>query len=235
MQDSFNARMQGQSPASITKQKTGKGWMILSVILFILLIGGGVFAGMIIVKGNRDTNKLSEVENELQEKDAKIAELESNNKQIQAGDTIRIADTGIYLRYPTTIKNMSYTINYGFTSSDIKNKPAISIDFTGYKSDMELQNILDFANINNWSLASLNIYSKSDDYKSCDELKADKNVSSADSADCNHVYVDDYYYIQLNTPQNLIYDDEHMQKIELETTNVFIEWLSDPDTYITKR
>ena len=76
MQDSFDARMQGQTPATVKPAKSGKGWMILSIVLLVVMIAGGVFAGMIIMKGNRDTNRLSEVENQLKEKEAKIEELE---------------------------------------------------------------------------------------------------------------------------------------------------------------
>ena len=75
-QDSFDARLQGQKPESIAKAKTGKGWMICSIVLLVILIGVSVFGGMIIAKGNRDTNRLSEVEAQLKEKDAKIAEIE---------------------------------------------------------------------------------------------------------------------------------------------------------------
>ena len=89
MQDSFDARMQGQVP-EVVKRKSSKGWMICSVILLFIMIGGGIFAGTIIAKGDRDTNKLSEVEQQIKEKDDKIAELEKKIESLSNptdGDT----------------------------------------------------------------------------------------------------------------------------------------------------
>ena len=60
--------------------KSNKVWMISTIILAFVLVVGGAFAAMIIIKGNRDTNRLSEVEQLLKEKDAKIAELEKKNQ-----------------------------------------------------------------------------------------------------------------------------------------------------------
>ena len=82
MQDSFDSRMKGNSPVS-TKSNSDKGWMFCSIALLVILIGAGVFGGIIIAKGNRDTNRLSEVEQQLKEKEAKIEELEKAN-----GDTV---------------------------------------------------------------------------------------------------------------------------------------------------
>ena len=65
--------------------KSNKVWMISTIILAFVLVVGGTFAAMIIIKGNRDTNRLSEVEQLLKEKDAKIAELE---KQIEGHQTL---------------------------------------------------------------------------------------------------------------------------------------------------
>ena len=75
MQDSFDARMQGQTPETV-RPKSKKGWMICSIVLIFILVGVCVFGGMIIMKGDRDTNRLAEVEQQLKEKDDKIAELE---------------------------------------------------------------------------------------------------------------------------------------------------------------
>ena len=75
MQDSFDSRMKGNSPVS-TKSNSDKGWMFCSIALLVILIGAGVFGGIIMAKGNRDTNRLSEVEQQLKEKEAKIEELE---------------------------------------------------------------------------------------------------------------------------------------------------------------
>lgn len=56
--------------------KSGKSWMICSIILLVILIIGGAFAAMIITKGNRDTNRLADVEQQLKEKEEKISQLE---------------------------------------------------------------------------------------------------------------------------------------------------------------
>lgn len=56
--------------------KSGKSWMICSIILLVILIIGGAFAAMIIAKGNRDTNRLADVEQQLKEKEEEISQLE---------------------------------------------------------------------------------------------------------------------------------------------------------------
>ena len=42
-----------------------------------------MFAGVIIAKGNRDTNKLSEVEQQVKEKDQKITDLEAKIAELE--------------------------------------------------------------------------------------------------------------------------------------------------------
>ena len=79
MQESTDMNM--VTPA-VEKPKASKGWMIVSIILIIILIGVCVFGGMIILKGDRDTNRLSEVESQLKEKEAKIEELEKSGEKI---------------------------------------------------------------------------------------------------------------------------------------------------------
>ena len=94
MQDSFDARMKGNVPETV-KPKSSKGWMICSFILLAILIGGGVFAGMIIMKGDRDTNRLSEVEQQLKEKEDRIAELEKNEQTTEGQKTLSIDYAGL--------------------------------------------------------------------------------------------------------------------------------------------
>ena len=65
------------------KSKNAKQWMICSIVLAAVLLVGGAFAGMIIIKGNRDTNRLSEVEQQVKEKDQKIADLESKISELE--------------------------------------------------------------------------------------------------------------------------------------------------------
>jgi len=92
MQDSFDARLQGQVPETV-RPRTSKGWMICSILLFIVLIGVCAFGGIIILKGNRDTNRLADVEQELKDKDAKIAELEKEEKVTDSEITDSSAST----------------------------------------------------------------------------------------------------------------------------------------------
>ncbi len=241
MQDSFEARMNGQAPTPApapTKQKSGKGWKVFSIILLFLLVGGGVFAGMIIVKGNRDTNRLSEVENELEEKNTKITELEKKTKDVELGDLIRLSDTGIYLKYPTTINDLSYTINNGFTGT-YASAPIIEVKFTGYKKegDENRQNILDFANITDWALGTIGIYKKPENYKSCADLKKEAKAGTIEEAEaeaCERPYEDDEYYIQYSAPQNIISSDDKGKELESEVTTLIREWLTDSKNYIKK-
>ena len=68
-----------------SQSNTNKGWMIGAITLAVVLIVGGAFAAMIIAKGNRDTNRLSEVETELKDKETKIEELEKQISKTPAG------------------------------------------------------------------------------------------------------------------------------------------------------
>ena len=65
----------------LVKAKSNKGWMISTIVLLVLLVGFGVFGGLIMAKGNRDTNDLADVRAELEEKNNKIAELEAKIKE----------------------------------------------------------------------------------------------------------------------------------------------------------
>ena len=76
-----------------SRSKAGKGWMICAIILAVVLVAGGTFAAIIIAKGNRDTNRLSEVEAQLKEKETKEIigkEKEEFANIILVGDEIEI-------------------------------------------------------------------------------------------------------------------------------------------------
>lgn len=64
--------------------------MICAIILAVVLVAGGTFAAIIIAKGNRDTNRLSEVEAQLKEKETKIDELEKQIGKTAAEDSISV-------------------------------------------------------------------------------------------------------------------------------------------------
>lgn len=61
--------------------KSGKSWMICSIILLVILIIGGAFAAMIIAKGNRDTNRLADVEQQLKEKISQLEKADGDEQE----------------------------------------------------------------------------------------------------------------------------------------------------------
>ncbi len=90
MEDSFENRLAGQTPVQ-EKKKSGKGWMIGFFVTLVLLIGVGVFAGILFFnKGDDGKAKIAELENAIKEKDEKIKECEESAaaaKDCDASDT----------------------------------------------------------------------------------------------------------------------------------------------------
>ena len=95
MEDSFDARLNGEYKPPRAEKKGGKGWMITSIILLLLLIGAGTFAGIMLFSNNNNGDKMLASEKQVAEKDAKISELEK---------TISEKDAEI-----ATLKNASVT------------------------------------------------------------------------------------------------------------------------------
>lgn len=95
MEDSFDARLNGEYKPPRAEKKGGKGWMITSIILLVLLIGAGTFAGIMLLSNNNNGDKMLASEKQVAEKDAKISELEK---------TISEKDAEI-----ATLKNASVT------------------------------------------------------------------------------------------------------------------------------
>ncbi|MBO4855429.1 hypothetical protein J5500_03440 [Candidatus Saccharibacteria bacterium] len=243
MPDSFDARMQGQTPESV-KQKSGKGWMICSIILAILLIGGGVFAGMIIMKGDRDTNRLSEVEQQLKEKDEKIAELEKkidegaissdpegdqkseeeteseNNDDDDDGATyIKFSAAGMKIKIPNTLKSVNYTVN---SHKDIVIW-AVPAGFQYYP---------DFANPKkNTSGMAVVELSK----KVSNKSQACNSSNVPDGLICTGTYVTDAavkgYEILYESPHAVYSRDETSIKDESKAEQELIKVLSDKNNY----
>ena len=56
--------------------KTGKAWMIISIILMVMLIGLAVFEIFVFSKSSGDADKIADLEKQLSEKTAKIEEIE---------------------------------------------------------------------------------------------------------------------------------------------------------------
>jgi hypothetical protein len=83
MEDSFEARLAGQKPVQ-EKKKSGKGWMISFIITLVLLIGVGVFAGILFFnKGDDGKAKIAELEDQIKEKDEKIKEKDEKIKECE--------------------------------------------------------------------------------------------------------------------------------------------------------
>lgn len=89
MEDSFEARLAGHTPEPVNlKEKSGKGWMICSIVLLVLLIGVGVFAGILFFnKGDDGKAKIAELEGQIKEKDEKIKECEEAAAKAKDCDT----------------------------------------------------------------------------------------------------------------------------------------------------
>lgn len=125
MEDSFEARLTGQTPVAPEKKKSGKGWMICSIVTLVLLIGVGVFAGILFF--NKDDSKVSDLEKKVDEKNARIAELEEK----QSEPTETECDTSNEPTETSTNTTPSDTININFDSLKSAAKQAEGLkDFT---------------------------------------------------------------------------------------------------------
>ncbi len=77
MEDSFDARLNGDYKPPRAEKKGGRGWMVTSIILFVLLIGAGVFATIMTISNNTNGDKMLNNETEISKRDTKISELEA--------------------------------------------------------------------------------------------------------------------------------------------------------------
>lgn len=95
MEDSFENRLAGHTPEPVNKkQKSGKGWMICFFITLVLLIGVGVFAGILFFnKGDDGKAKIAELEGQIKEKDEKIEKCEETPVADTNCDTSEPTDT----------------------------------------------------------------------------------------------------------------------------------------------
>ena len=75
MEDSFDARLNGEFKPANNAKKGGKGWMITSIILFVLLASAGTLA--VIGFLPKESKDVSDLKAQVTTKDAKISELES--------------------------------------------------------------------------------------------------------------------------------------------------------------
>ena len=122
MEDSFEARLAGQKPVT-EKKKSGKGWMICSIITLVLLIGVGTFAGILFFnKGDDGKAKIAELEKTIKEKDEKIEKCEETPA----------ADTKCDTPEPTTDTNTDTNTNTNMNTT--VQKDVINIDFDALKN-----------------------------------------------------------------------------------------------------
>ena len=73
--------MEESNPNTYPKETTGKGWMICSIVLFVAVIALTVVVATTGVKSTsgEGSNRVAELEQQVKEKDAKIAELQGGD------------------------------------------------------------------------------------------------------------------------------------------------------------
>lgn len=122
MEDSFENRLAGHTPEPVNqKRKSGKGWMICFFITLVLLIGVGVFAGILFFnKGDDGKAKIAELEDQIKEKDEKIEKCEETP----------VADTKCDTPDSTPTSASSDIINFDYTA--LKNAAKKADDLTDY-------------------------------------------------------------------------------------------------------
>lgn len=81
--------MEESNPNTYPKETTGKGWMICSIVLFVAVIALTIIVATTGVKSTsgESSNKVAELEQQVKDKDAKIAELQSSSTEITDEDT----------------------------------------------------------------------------------------------------------------------------------------------------
>ena len=81
--------MEESNPNTYPKETTGKGWMICSIVLFVAVIALTIVVATTGVKSTsgEGSNKVAELEQQVKDKDAKIAELQSGTLEITDEDT----------------------------------------------------------------------------------------------------------------------------------------------------
>ena len=81
--------MEESNPNTYPKETTGKGWMICSIVLFVAVIALTIIVATTGVKSTsgESSNKVAELEQQVKDKDAKIAELQSGSEEITDEDT----------------------------------------------------------------------------------------------------------------------------------------------------
>ena len=75
MQDSFDARIHGQTPETVARAKSGKGWMICSILALVLLVGVSAYAIMLTLNkqgGSSSSNDVAKLQQEIAAKDEKL-------------------------------------------------------------------------------------------------------------------------------------------------------------------
>ena len=79
--------MEESNPNTYPKETTGKGWMICSIVLFVAVIALTIVVATTGVKSTsgESSNKVAELEQQVKDKDAKIAELTQKLAKLEGG------------------------------------------------------------------------------------------------------------------------------------------------------
>ena len=125
MQDSFDARIHGQTPETVARAKSGKGWMICSILALVLLVGVSAYAIMLTLNkqgGSSSSNDVAKLQQEIAAKDEKLDKIkeavgvesvDAVTPEVIASKTydpnyIYFPEAGMKIKIPDTIKNVSY-------------------------------------------------------------------------------------------------------------------------------
>jgi flagellar basal body-associated protein FliL len=116
MEDSFENRLAGQTPVK-EKKKSGKGWMIGFFVTLVVLIGVGVFAGILFFnKGDDGKAKIAELEDQIKEKEEELVKCKNE-----------VATT-------CDVRDQDSTENNSNNSAANTQTDVINIDINGLKS-----------------------------------------------------------------------------------------------------
>ena len=135
MQDSFDARMQGQTPETVAKPKSSKLWIIICAVLLIGIVALAVTEVLAYQEISKRDDKITELEkkvDELQkpaeEEEKPVDEIEVDDGNVDADNVedkdggkdvsdsdgatyIKFSAAGMKIKIPNTLKSVNYNIS----------------------------------------------------------------------------------------------------------------------------
>ena len=153
MQDSFDARMQGQTPSTIKPAKSGKGWMVCAIILLIGVIALGVTEFLAYQEMAKKDDEIANLKKQLEEKTATPVEedgdeptddgQEGGDSEVTPGDKTKIDDEDTVkseldavVKSKTGGQGYTYKINkFGLTKDQKYYYAYFTISITGGAND----------------------------------------------------------------------------------------------------